>query len=103
MWAQLMKMHMLPGKDNELDEVFEQLQATEQPDSGLLRTTVMRDQSNNGDVYTLIVFESEEKARAREQEPQRQEALRPLQARMAEIFDGPPEFIDLGVLRDLVR
>ena len=103
MWAQLMKMRMLPGKENELDEMFDQLQAVEQPGSGLLRTTVMSDQSNNGDVYTLIVFESQEKARAREQDPRRQAALVPLQAKMAEIFDGPPEFIDLGVLRDVVR
>ena len=101
MWAQLMKMRMLPGKENELDEMFDQLQAMEKPGSGLLRTTVMSDQSNNGDVYTLIVFESEEKARAREQDPRRHEALGSVQAAMAEIFVGPPEFVDLMVLQDV--
>ena len=39
----------------------------------LLQTLTMRDQNDPELVYTLVVFESEEKARAREQDPRRQE------------------------------
>ena len=48
-------------------------------------------------VYTLVVFESEEQARAREQDPRRQEQLQAARAMMAGIFDGPPQFTDLTV------
>ena len=101
MWAQLMKMRLKPEKEQDLAGVFAQLQAVEQPGSGLLRTTTMRDQSDPSQVYVLVVFESEEKARAREQDPRRQEGLKPAQAALAEIFDGPREFVDLTVVQDV--
>jgi len=50
----------------------------------------------------LVVFESEEKARARESDPRRQEGLQAVRAVMAEIFDGPPEFVDLAVVEEFV-
>ena len=89
-----------PERDGELKALFEQIQAVEQPESGLVRTTVMRSQHDPEVVYVLVVFESEEKARAREQDPRRQEGLKALQASMAQVMDGPPEFIDLAVLMD---
>jgi heme-degrading monooxygenase HmoA len=101
MWAQLMKMALKPEKELDLAGVFKQLQALEQPGSGLLRTMAMRDQSDPSQLYVLVVFESEEKARAREQDPRRQEGMKPVQAAMAEIFDGPPEFVDLTVVQDV--
>lgn len=101
MWAQLMKMHVKPGQEQDLAGVLAQLQALEQPGSGLVRTTTMRDQSDPSVVYALVVFESEEKARAREQDPRRQEGLKPAQATLAEILDGPPEFVDLIVTQDV--
>ena len=51
----------------------------EQPESGLLRTTVMQDQKDPARVFVLVVFESEEKARARETDPLRQEGVQILQ------------------------
>ena len=101
MWAQLMKMHVKPEQEQDLAGVLAQLQALEQPGSGLIRTTTMRDQSDPSVVYALVVFESEEKARAREQDPRRQEGLKPAQATLAEILDGPPEFVDLIVTQDV--
>jgi hypothetical protein len=95
MWAQLIKMRLKPGNDTaELDK---QIRAAEQPGSGLVRTLVMHDQKDPSQVYALVVFDSEEKARAREQDPRRQEALQAARAMMADIFDGPPEFTDLTV------
>ena len=95
MWAQLIKMRLKP--DNDTAELDNQIRAAEQPGSGLVRTLVMHDQKDHGQVYALVVFESEEKARAREQDPRRQEALQAARVMMADIFDGPPEFTDLTV------
>ena len=96
MWAQLIRIRLKPGKDPA--EVTEQIRAAEQPGSGLVRTLVMRDQTDPDRVYTLVVFESEEKARAREQDPRRSEQLEAARSIMAEIFEGPPEFTDLEVV-----
>jgi hypothetical protein len=95
MWAQLIKVRLKPGKDTA--EAEELLRAAEQPGSGLVRTLMMHDQTDPSQVYTLVVFESEEQARAREQDPRRQERLQAARAVMADIYDGPPEFTDLTV------
>lgn len=100
MWAQLIRMTMKPGTEQELPRLFDELQAAEQPGSGLLRTLATHDQKDPTQVYVMVVFESEEKARAREQDPRRQEALTSVQEMMAELFDGPPQFVDLTVVRD---
>jgi len=102
MWAQLITTRLKPGKEQELPKLFEQLQAVEQPGSGLLRTTAMRDQNDPSRVYMLVLFESEEKARAREQDERRQEGLKAARETMGAIFDGPPEFVDLTVVNDVV-
>ena len=44
MWAQLMRFRLKPGKDTA--GLREQLQAVEQPGSGLLRTMIMQDQKD---------------------------------------------------------
>jgi hypothetical protein len=95
MWAQLITMPVKP--DTDVAGLSQALRDTEQPGSGLVRRLTMRDQKDPRLVYTLVVFESEEKARAREQDPRRQEALRAIGAMIADIQDGPPEFVDLTV------
>jgi len=102
MWAQLITTRLKPGREQDLPKLFEQLQAVEQPGSGLLRSTAMRDQSDPSRVYMLVLFESEEKARAREQDERRQEGLKTARETMGELFDGPPEFVDLTVVNDVV-
>jgi heme-degrading monooxygenase HmoA len=102
MWAQLISTRLKPGKDQELPRLFDQMKATEQPGSGLLRSMSFRDQKDPTRFFTLVIFESEEKARAREQDPRRQEALAAARATMAEVFDGAPEFVDLTVITDFV-
>jgi quinol monooxygenase YgiN len=98
MWAQLITMHAKADKLDQLPALFEQLRSAEQPGSGLTRTIAMQDQKDPLTVYTLVVFESEDAARAREQDPRRQEMLAAAQATMAEVFDAPPQFVDLTVL-----
>ena len=97
MWAQLITMRLKPGREADVKGLMEQLQAAEQPDSGLLRTTTMRDINDPSLVYTLVVFENEGKARARENDPRRHEALQAVRATMAEMFEGAPQFVDLTV------
>ena len=60
----------------------------------------MRSQADPAVMYALVVFESEEKARAREQDPRREQGLKRIRAAMGDVLDGPPEFFDLDVLRD---
>ena len=102
MWAQLIKMHLKAGTDADLPELFNQFQAVEQTGSGLVRTTLMRAQNDPSEFYVMVVFDSEEQARARERDPRRQEAMKSAQAMMTELFDGPPEFLDLTVVADMV-
>jgi len=100
MWAQIIKTRLKPGTDDRLGELLAQLRAVEQPDSGLIRTLAMRDQKDPAVLCLLVVFESEEKARAREQDPRRAEGLERARAIMGEVFDGPPEFVDLDVVEE---
>jgi hypothetical protein len=51
----------------------------------------------------MVVFESEEKARAREQDPRRRDGLQAVNEAMAGMFDGPPEFVDLIVIEETIR
>jgi hypothetical protein len=98
MWAQLIRTRLKPGCEGALPRLYEQLRAVEQPGSGLVRSIAMQDQKDPLSAYMLVVFESEEQARARENDPRRQEGLEAARATMAEIFDGPPEFVDLMVV-----
>ena len=100
MWAHMQKLRTRPEKEAELLEAFEQLDAIEQADSGRLKSMVMRSQADPSLVFVLVVFDSEEKAREREQDPRRQPGLERIRATMGGVLDGAPEFFDLDVLRD---
>ena len=101
MWAQLITTRLKKGREDDLSGLMEQFRAAEQPGSGLVRSTAMLDQHDPSRVYMLVVFESEEKARARENDPRREEGLQPARATMAEIFEGAPEFVDLTVMGEV--
>jgi heme-degrading monooxygenase HmoA len=98
MWAQMQRVSTNPEREAEVLEIFEQLLAIEQEDSGLLQTLVMRSQADPTEVFVVVVFESEEKARARDKDPRRQEALERIRGAMGEVLNGPPEFFDCDVL-----
>jgi quinol monooxygenase YgiN len=100
MWAQLITTRLKPGRETDLHTLYDQLRAAEQPGTGLIRSIAMHDQKDPSRVYMLVVFESEEKARAREQDPNRQEQLKEARQMMSEIFEGPPEFVDLVVVEE---
>jgi len=100
MWAQLISMRLKAGKEGDLPRLYEQLRAAEQSDTGLLRTMALRDDKDPRRIYNIVFFESEDKARQRERDPRREENLKAARATMAEIFEGPPEFVDLTVIED---
>ena len=100
MWMQIIKTHLKPGNDAELDVLMDHFKAAERPNSGLVRSTATRDQKDPNTIYMIVTFESEAKARAREQDPSREADLEPARKLMAEIFDAPPEFIDLEVVAE---
>ena len=100
MWAQMITSYLKPGKEDQLATLTAQLKAAEQPDSGLVHSTATRDSKDPSRVIMFVVFESEEKARARENDPRRQEGLTEARATMMEIFEGAPEFTDLTVIDD---
>jgi quinol monooxygenase YgiN len=102
MWAQLITTKMKPGHEGDLQKLIDQLRATEQPGSGLVRSMAMHDQKDPSRVYMVVVFESEEKARERENDPRREEGMQQARATMAEIFDGPPEFVDLTFVDEVI-
>jgi hypothetical protein len=101
MWAQLIQMQLKPGEDTA--ELIGLIRSAEQPGSGLVRSIFMRDQADPSRVVTLAVFESEEKAREREQDPRRAERLSEARTVMESIFEGPPAFTDLVVVDEWTR
>ncbi len=103
MWGQLITTRLKPGREADLQVLVDQLRAAEQPGSGLVRSTAMQDQNDPGRVYMLVVFESEEAARAREKDPRREAGLQAARATMAEIFDGAPEFVDLNIVDEVAQ
>jgi len=98
MWAQLITIRVKSGRDDEIFSFEKQLLALEQPDSGLVSSTMLRDQKDPSRFFILVVFESEEKARERENDPRREQGLQALRATMMDFIEGPPEFVDLLVL-----
>ena len=100
MWAQLITCRVKPGNEAKVKAMIDHLIATEQPESGLLQELALSDQRDPTSVYVLALFESEEKARAREHDPRREQAQAGLTAMMAEVLAGPPAFVDLEVLTE---
>ena len=98
MWAQMQRVSTDPEKEPQVLEIFEQLRAIEQEDSGLLQTLVLRSQADLTEVFVVVVFESEEKARTRDKDPRRQEPLQRIRASMGAVLNGPPEFFDCDVM-----
>ncbi|HEY7917138.1 MAG TPA: hypothetical protein VIC86_09190 [Acidimicrobiales bacterium] len=100
MWAQIIKARLKPGREVGLPKLVDQLRTTEQPGSGLVHATAARDAKDPSRVIMFVVFESEEKARERENDSRRQEGLQAARMTMMEIFEGAPEFTDLTVVDD---
>ena len=53
-------------------------------------------------VYMMIVMESEEQARTREEDPRSAEGMALARATVEDIFDGSFEFVDLDVVEEVM-
>jgi len=100
MWAQIIKTQLKAGRDGDYVDLMKHFQATEKPNSGLVHSYAARDQNDPNTVYMIVVFESEEKARIREADAERQASLEPARQIMGEIFESPPEFVNLEILAE---
>lgn len=100
MWAQIIKTKLKDGRDSDYVDLMKHFQATEKPNSGLVHSYAARDQDDPSNVYMIVVFESEEKARTREADADRQAQLEPARQIMSEIFDGPVEFLNLDIVAE---
>jgi len=100
MWSQLISIQVKPGSD--IDALIDAIKAAEQPGSGLISETFMRDQNDPCRFYVVPLFRTEEEARAREADPRRAEASATIQALMRDILAAPPQFTDLVVLEHWV-
>jgi hypothetical protein len=100
MWAQLIKVRLQP--DAELPAMADLLKEYEQEGSGLVRELFMQETGDPESAYILALFESEEKARTREQDPRRSEGQQATQQLMAKTLAGPPEFTDLTVIAEWI-
>lgn len=100
MWAQLIKNRVKPGQEDEVQRVPQEIEAHQQDwGPGLRRVTMLQNQRDPGEYYTLLLFESEEAARENERRPE----MAAWQQRMQELYAGPPEFVDLTVVYDGAR
>ena len=98
MWAQPIHAPLKPGTD--VAALAGLLKGSELPDSGLVREMFLHDQDNPDSVYVLALFESEERARARESDPRRSEGQQAVRNWMAESLAGAPTFTNLIVDED---
>jgi len=95
MWAQLIKSRVKPGKEDEARNLPQEFDmAAHGPSPSWVAMTSSVNENDPGEYYTLVIFESEEKARENERTPEQAKRVE----RMMEIFDGQPEFVDLEVL-----
>lgn len=96
MWAQLLKFQVKSGKADELDEIYQEVDAQTGPETGWVRSYNLQNRKNPGEVYALVIFESEEKAREYEQSPEQAK----LTSRTGELMVGAPEFVDFDLVAE---
>jgi antibiotic biosynthesis monooxygenase (ABM) superfamily enzyme len=97
MWAQIIKTRMKPGVEQDMAEVRDQMRERVGQRPGLIRSMFMQNQNDPREYYTIIVFESEEQARAGERELDQD----PLLQRVRSLGEGTPEYVDLNVIDSL--
>lgn len=101
MWAQLVKGRIKDGDFEKLQELGQQWeeQVGRGTDSGWMRSLYLRNANDPNELYELVYFESEDKARANERTPRHLEMVSQLGA----LFEGQPEFVDLIPLEETTR
>src|SRR5438270_7269599 len=88
MWAQLVKMRVKEGSDERLQQAETQWEdeVGRGTDSGWVRSLSFRSANDPNELYQLVFFESEEKARASERSPEHQRVVQQLMS----LAEGEP-------------
>jgi heme-degrading monooxygenase HmoA len=94
MWAQLIKARIRPGKEDEARNLTQEFEAEAGGNHPWVALTACVSRNDPNESYTLVVFESEERARENERSPEQAKRFE----RMMQIYDGQPEFVDLDVV-----
>jgi hypothetical protein len=94
MWAQLLKARVRPENVAKVRAVQQELESAITGDSPVIQAYAFQSQQDPEEYYNLIVFETEEKAREGERNPELQERIK----RMQSLMDGPPEYVNLKVV-----
>jgi len=92
MWAQLIKSRAKPGKEEEIRNLPQEFEA-QGSSMPMMQVFTCSNQKDPSEYYTLIVFENEAAARQSEASPEAAARVK----RMMELFEGPPEYVDLNV------
>ena len=99
--AQLITMHLKPGRDSELRRHCEALPAAECPGTGLQSAPSAGNWRDPARFVHCLPFVGEGSARTREQSPSRRKDLEEIGALVADIIEGP-EFINFDAVEDAV-
>src|SRR5579862_4418450 len=93
MWAQLVKMRVPESKRQGLISLDDRWarEVGGRPGTGWKRSYLLQNQDSANEYFVLVVFDSEEQARANEQTP---EHLALIDEMMATV-EGQPEFVNL--------
>lgn len=91
MWAQIIKARLKPGAEEEMDRMMKEFEGANSP---IAHSIMLQNQNDQGEYYSIVLFKSEEAARANENTPEQQDRIRRVQA----LYDGQPEFVDCAVI-----
>jgi heme-degrading monooxygenase HmoA len=80
----------------EAAQIFREVDAQTGLEAGWVRSYSLRNRKNPDQVYALVIFESEERAREYEQSP----AQEKLTNRTSELMVGTPEFVDFDLVTE---
>lgn len=98
MWAQIIKARLKPNSEAEMKQLMDEIEG-ETPQSPFVGSIALENQNNPGEYYTVVLFESEEAARANENTPEQQARVQKIQA----LYEGQPEFVDCRVVHETRR
>jgi quinol monooxygenase YgiN len=92
MWAQLIKAKLKPGQEEHLRTIARDFEARSRAEGlGPTRVIVFQNQKDPAEHYHVAFFESEEQARQFERDPRQADMTRGF----SDIYEGPPEYVDL--------
>jgi heme-degrading monooxygenase HmoA len=98
MWAQIIKARLKSNAEAEMMQLMNEIEG-ETARSPFVGSIVLQNQSDPSEYHTVVLFESEEAARANENTPEQQQRVQRIKA----LYEGPPEFVNCNVVHETRR